>query len=702
MASLEELSHRERKRVARLVQQLLHVGAKHDAAAAEWEAEAADLRAAAEAARSAAEATRAAAAEAKAAADRRQAEAAAAAERRQAHLEAAAERRQAHLEAVIAQQTADLAAADERCDKRLAHNRELVSETVELRSKLVKALRLVRTYQDVVEAAEAAHRAAPARGGQDAATNTQTDLHADLRLQHDHRLTLEAAPHAAGDERRITVGGVGGRIADERRPDVASFRLTQLADDAVRRSDGARRSEDALRRSDDALRHSDDFQLTRVADEKDGGDALPSRTRGDGADARARRLALAAHALAVAYGSEEVSRVGDDLEGHRVLTPADVELAFRSSADVSYGEICAPDGVEMLLDALDVGGCINRRRGDGQLLELGAGTGKLALSAFIIEPRLRVVRGVELCASRFAVAERAWLRLVEASRFAAAQAPLVPPRGWRGSLPRLELVARTDSLLRIATTEGRVLELRRGDLAETPRAVVGDADVVLLLCRVPKTKAQGLGRLLDGLTAHARVASLESLDHASLAAVDGPRPRVKTSWAAEGKTHPIYVYERVLRQRPQNLDEMLGSEATVRIQPRSKVDMLGWRDDNVFPSSTGKKARGAAPRRAPQRSHSAGARVCVASRRPHDTSAPRHGRVLVVHADGALTVLYDADGTVEERIQARRVQAPRQYDNAHSPPREWRSGSSANGSSRTPSADRHAGDSKRSWDPSSW
>ena len=108
MATLTQLSGVEKKRVARLVQQLLDAGREHSIAKARWAVDAAQLRASAswESARHSAEV--------------------------------------AALSAAWCRRAASLAASR---DDLSAQNSEVVGETVELRAKLVNALKLVKGYQ---------------------------------------------------------------------------------------------------------------------------------------------------------------------------------------------------------------------------------------------------------------------------------------------------------------------------------------------------------------------------------------------------------------------------------------------------------------------------------------------------------------------------------------------------------------------------
>lgn len=94
-------------------------------------------------------------------------------------------------------------------------------------------------------------------------------------------------------------------------------------------------------------------------------------------------------------------------DGHHCITDDDKRDAKVAGASLLYGEILAA-GVTRILDMRHM-----RAAKAGVLFDLGMGLGKLLFQAFFQYPNIRHVCGVELAVSRYRIAERALLRLVE-------------------------------------------------------------------------------------------------------------------------------------------------------------------------------------------------------------------------------------------------------------------------------------------------
>ena len=110
-----------------------------------------------------------------------------------------------------------------------------------------------------------------------------------------------------------------------------------------------------------------------------------------------------------AYGGEAVE-VGYETAGHRCIDGEDVEAAAGAHASLLYGEVL-PAGVSKALDRRHLAAANARC-----LFDLGSGTGKLAMQAFLMFPNLEEVLGVELAGSRYVLAEAAVGRLLAANR----------------------------------------------------------------------------------------------------------------------------------------------------------------------------------------------------------------------------------------------------------------------------------------------
>lgn len=154
-------------------------------------------------------------------------------------------------------------------------------------------------------------------------------------------------------------------------------------------------------------------------------------------------------------------------DGHHCVTPDDRAAAAATASSLLYGEILA-EGVTRVLDAehLDAGG-------GAVLYDLGMGVGKLLMQAFLTAPSLRYVLGVELAASRYAIAEAAFLRLAGHARTVAVSAhvPMVMMR-----------------LTVSAARRPRVIEIRRGNMWAA--GGLGSADVVVMHTEIPEAQVR--------------------------------------------------------------------------------------------------------------------------------------------------------------------------------------------------------------------
>lgn len=119
------------------------------------------------------------------------------------------------------------------------------------------------------------------------------------------------------------------------------------------------------------------------------------------------------------HGVEEIGRIGHSLAGHCVIGDLDVERVYDEGhgSSLLYGELL-PAGVALLAEVLfsDEHCCPQAspdQRGEmelqGPILELGMGTGKVALQLFL--SLRRDVYGVELAPSRFELAAAAFSKL---------------------------------------------------------------------------------------------------------------------------------------------------------------------------------------------------------------------------------------------------------------------------------------------------
>ena len=120
------------------------------------------------------------------------------------------------------------------------------------------------------------------------------------------------------------------------------------------------------------------------------------------------KKAVAVHGLLTRAFGCETEQTGYCTDGHNCVGDRDQLNAVQNGASLLYGEILF-EGVSRMLNRehLDAPGARS-------LFDLGAGTGKVALQAFLQFGNLARVYGVELSLSRYRLGEAALLRLVRA------------------------------------------------------------------------------------------------------------------------------------------------------------------------------------------------------------------------------------------------------------------------------------------------
>ncbi|CAE8607957.1 unnamed protein product, partial [Polarella glacialis] len=193
--------------------------------------------------------------------------------------------------------------------------------------------------------------------------------------------------------------------------------------------------------------------------------------------------------LTVAYGSEELGRTGHHLAGHEVVGAEDVASVVETGQGSSllYGELL-PDGVSQLMEAFFVNRPDACRA--GSLLELGMGTGKVALQLFLSLPGCSVF-GVELAPSRWALADAALRRLAEAVPERFRHEPVAEHRARLLDLSNGE--------------EPRVFDIVCGSLLDTPIDILAGASAVVMEVCLPKEVQRQACRVLQHCQVGCRV-----------------------------------------------------------------------------------------------------------------------------------------------------------------------------------------------------
>lgn len=240
--------------------------------------------------------------------------------------------------------------------------------------------------------------------------------------------------------------------------------------------------------------------------------------------------------LAEAFGAEKIGETGYEIAAAKCCTASEKSDAKESGLSLLYGELL-PDGVSKVLLPSQLGGALPGT--NSVVLELGAGSGKVALQTFLQCPNIRTVMGVELVSSRFAISESALERLAGAlpNRFAICQHK------------------RGESICAEEANTGRRIEFHCADffskgLDETVEHCDAIYFAVHIPCRLFRQLCQRLAQVKDGC----RLFSYHSLD--SIWWVDEPCPFLQveanvpetdtfsTSWSPQGFRFYVYVCNR--------------------------------------------------------------------------------------------------------------------------------------------------------------
>jgi hypothetical protein len=233
---------------------------------------------------------------------------------------------------------------------------------------------------------------------------------------------------------------------------------------------------------------------------------------------------------------ENVQETGHKTRGHLSLTNRDKEFAREAKGSLLYGELL-PRGINKAL------GYNHMHAGKAStLFDLGMGTGKVVIQAFLQFPNLTYVQGVELSQGRFNVAVEAVIRMVHLLGTDAFNIEIVSNK----SLTVTELAnPGTDKV-------DRILHLEFGSLFDAKN--IDTADIVMLETDVPPDTYSDLCTLLSQLKSGARVLSYLDLDKiwpsnlptCSFRQLAVNRPlsdRYPTSWSVQ-RGHHFFLFRK--------------------------------------------------------------------------------------------------------------------------------------------------------------
>lgn len=189
--------------------------------------------------------------------------------------------------------------------------------------------------------------------------------------------------------------------------------------------------------------------------------------------------------LANAYGNDVIDETGLNTTGHSLKECTALNSKVHN---LTYGELLTV-GVSkaMCVDRLDV-----HNPNTKIVLELGMGTGKVAMQCFLECPNVQRVIGVELVPGRYMEAEKALSQLARSGKYR------IDTRTPDERLPGLDSLWSSRSA--ILSEGSRKLEIHCGDMMNLPMEVIAQADVIFAQVVLPR-EAQVI---LQGLLSHAK------------------------------------------------------------------------------------------------------------------------------------------------------------------------------------------------------
>lgn len=227
-----------------------------------------------------------------------------------------------------------------------------------------------------------------------------------------------------------------------------------------------------------------------------------------------------------------IQETGHKTRGHVCLTDEDRENLNQTKGSFLYGELL-PRGANKAFrsDRLDVARATS-------LFDLGMGTGKIAIQAFLQFRNLQYVYGVELSSGRYSIAEEAIMRMVELLGPETLKVQNVPGR--------YIVVTELDD----NECKGRVLHLECGDMFDVNN--IDAADIVMMETDVPLHLQPKLCQLLSRMRDGSRVLSyldfrrFWSVETCPFTQMENNRhlsDRFPTSWSVQ-RGHHFYLWTK--------------------------------------------------------------------------------------------------------------------------------------------------------------
>mmetsp|Transcript_22741 Transcript_22741/g.64443 ORF Transcript_22741/g.64443 Transcript_22741/m.64443 type:complete len:352 (-) Transcript_22741:66-1121(-) len=241
--------------------------------------------------------------------------------------------------------------------------------------------------------------------------------------------------------------------------------------------------------------------------------------------------------LQLAFGSDKVGETGYEIAAATCTSEAEKQEARERGSSLLYGELL-PDGVSKALLPDWLGGALVHRGGGGLVLELGMGSGKVALQIFLQCRSVAHVLGIELVPSRYAIAEAALLRLA-------------------GTHPQAFRTLQSEPGARLVLEEcasGRKVEIRCADFFSLGLDLTERSDIIFFAVNVPCKLFPQLCQRLSRAKEGCRLFTYHALD--AIWWISEPCPfqhceanvpesdTFSTSWSPQGYRFFVYVCDR--------------------------------------------------------------------------------------------------------------------------------------------------------------
>jgi len=251
--------------------------------------------------------------------------------------------------------------------------------------------------------------------------------------------------------------------------------------------------------------------------------------------------------LVKAFGAEKVGETGYDLAATRCLSEAEKSEARKKGSSLLYGEML-PDGVSKALHVSRLGAALGE---NSMILELGMGSGTVALQMFLQCLSVRKIIGVEVVRSRYMIAEAALQRLVAEE-----------PEQWR--IGPDYLVGQRISL----EGSGRALQCHCADFFSMGLDLVKQCDVIFFAVNIPWKLFPKLAQRFTEVKEGCRLFTYHRLETVWWTDEKCPFHQVEvnvpesdtfsTSWSPQGFRFYVYVCDR-------------SREASIKADPRNET-----------------------------------------------------------------------------------------------------------------------------------